>query len=162
MTANSMSYSEQMINNEVIAAKAKSLYSEKIHAGKIKRLLARLLHRSRRLLSLDEFVRQEDSFESSSYAGMQTVDIEQIRGSESRAEDFDAEFNPVQETTRDRWLGIARAFLVGKELPPVDLIQVGDVYFVRDGHHRVSVARSLGQRYIEAEITLMRITRYPM
>ena len=49
---------------------------------------------------------------------------------------------------------MAQAKLDGTVLPPVELIQVGDIYFVRDGHHRISVARALGEEYIDAEIIL--------
>jgi hypothetical protein len=56
-----------------------------------------------------------------------------------------------------RWLRIAAARDQGKVLPPVVLVQVGDVYFVRDGHHRISVARALGQQDIEAQVTLWQV-----
>jgi hypothetical protein len=71
-----------------------------------------------------------------------------IRGSESRSSDFDRDFNPLHDHNRRRWLNVAAARQRGKALPLVKLIQVGDVYFVRDGHHRISVARALGQRSI--------------
>jgi hypothetical protein len=56
------------------------------------------------------------------------------------------------------WLSVAVARQRGKSLPPVKLIQVGDVYYVQDGHHRISVARALGQRDIEAEVTVWQVT----
>ncbi len=86
-------------------------------------------------------------------AGLQTVDFRQIRGSENRCSDFDAQFHPLRLGTRDRWTSIAAARLMGAILPPVELIQVGDIYYVRDGHHRISVARALGEEYIEAHVT---------
>jgi uncharacterized ParB-like nuclease family protein len=87
------------------------------------------------------------------HAGIQTIPIGQIRGSEGRCNDFDRDFNPLQDHTSGRWRGIAKAREQGKSLPPVDLVQLGDVYFVLDGHHRVSVAHALGQRDIEAKVT---------
>jgi signal transduction histidine kinase len=87
------------------------------------------------------------------YSGLQTVSIRSIRGSEDRCRDFDTNFCPLQTRTRERWLSVANARIEGRTLPPVELIQVGDQYFVRDGHHRVSVARALGEREIEAEVT---------
>jgi hypothetical protein len=81
-----------------------------------------------------------------------TVPIAQIGGSEGRAGDFDRDFNPLQDYTRERWLGIAAARERGKALPLVSLAQVGDIYFVKDGHHRISVARALGQKAIEAKV----------
>jgi hypothetical protein len=92
-----------------------------------------------------------------STVGSRTVPIEQIRGSQERASDFDRDFNPLQNHTRDRWVSIAVARQRGKALPPVSLVQVGDLYFVLDGHHRISVARALGQRDIEARVTVWQV-----
>lgn len=82
----------------------------------------------------------------------QSVPITQILGSESRSGDFDRDFHPLQDRTRQRWLSVAVAREQGRSLPPVELIQVGQVYFVRDGHHRISVAHALGQQTIEARV----------
>ncbi len=86
--------------------------------------------------------------------GVQTVRIAQIAGSDGRCADFDADFRPLQEHTRARWEGIATVMLGDADLPPVELIQVGDVYFVRDGHHRISVSRALGRVAIDAVVTV--------
>jgi hypothetical protein len=88
---------------------------------------------------------------------LHTVAISNICGSENRVVDFDCDFNPLQDHTRDRWLGIAAALQRGRCLPPVALIQVGDRYFVRDGHHRISVARALGQKAIEATVEIWQV-----
>ena len=58
---------------------------------------------------------------------------------------------------RDRWVRVATAMIQGLALPPIDIIQVGDQFFVRDGHHRVSVARALGQVEIEAHVTVWEV-----
>jgi hypothetical protein len=89
--------------------------------------------------------------------GRRTVPIAQIKGSEGRAGDFDRDFNPLQDYTRERWLGIAGARERGQALPPVSLVQVGDIYFVKDGHHRISVARALGQKAIEAKVVVWQL-----
>jgi len=81
------------------------------------------------------------------------VSVRDIRGSEGRCGDFDADFHPLQGRTRNRWVGIAAAREMGTPMPPVKLIRIGDLYFVRDGHHRISVARAMGQEAIEAEVT---------
>ena len=119
-----------------------------------------LTGRSYRLLDL-ETIRSTCDVRARHYAGIQTVPIDHIRGSEGRCEDFDADFCPLQTHTKERWLRIAIARRAGKEMPPVKLVRIGDVYFVRDGHHRISVARSLGQKEIEAEVTVWRITGPP-
>ena len=64
------------------------------------------------------------------------------------------EFYPVSETVRQRWQRVASALDVGLRLQPVVLIQVGGVYYVRDGHHRISVSRALGLATIVAEVTV--------
>ncbi len=87
-------------------------------------------------------------------AGMQTVSISQIRGTEGRGHDFDRVFHPLNEETRHRWLSIYRAHMDGVSLPAVELIRVGQEYYVRDGHHRISVARMLGQQFIDARVVL--------
>jgi len=89
------------------------------------------------------------------YAGIKTVRINQIRGSEGRTEDFNAKFKPLQVRSKGRWISIAKAQLTDQALPLVELIQIGETYYVRDGHHRISVAQALGQESIEAEVTVM-------
>ena len=88
------------------------------------------------------------------YAGTRAVPIRQIRGSEGRCEDFDAGLRPTQAHSQSRWLSVATARLKKVTLPPVELVQVGDIYFIRDGHHRISVASALGEEHIDAEVTV--------
>jgi hypothetical protein len=111
----------------------------------------------RRLLALSE-VEDACRVDARSYAGLRTVPIGQIRGSEGRCADFDRDFHPLQDHCRDRWLSVAAARDQGKTLPPVVLVQVGNVYFCRDGHHRISVARALGQLDVEAEVTVWHVS----
>jgi hypothetical protein len=111
---------------------------------------------SRRLLDLSE-IEDACQVDARCYAGLHTVPIEQIRGSEGRSSDFDRDFNPLQDHCKGRWLRVAQARNGDKVLPPVELVQVGDFYFVRDGHHRISVARALGQLDIEAEVTVWQV-----
>jgi len=86
------------------------------------------------------------------------VPICQIRGSENRAGDFDRDFNPLRDHNQGRWQRVAEARQLGKALPPVDLVQVEELYFVRDGHHRISVAQALGQQEIEAKVVVWRVS----
>ncbi len=90
------------------------------------------------------------------YAGTQTVPLNQIRGSSSpcRCHDFDADFRPLTSHTQNRWLRLAAARLRGTKLPPVALVKLAGVYFVEDGHHRISLARALGEDEIEAKVTV--------
>lgn len=81
-----------------------------------------------------------------------SIPISQIKGSLGRSDDFDASFNPLQERSRSRWISILTAIQRGVAMPAVELVKVGNTYYVQDGHHRISVARSLGQEAIEARI----------
>lgn len=117
-------------------------------AGKLAQLLARLRGRSSALKVLDH---QPEA------AGRRTtatidVPIDQIVGSVSRSQDFDARFNPLQIHDRERWIGVAAARRSGVILPAVELVRGEDGYYVRDGHHRISVAKAAGQAVIEARI----------
>src|SRR5512140_3389648 len=86
------------------------------------------------------------------YRGVQTVRVDQIVGSLNRYHQFDRAFLPVEDRIGSRWQSVDRAFYQEISLPPVVLYKVGQVYFVVDGHHRVSVAREQGQIYLEAEV----------
>jgi len=138
------------------ACTAENLYSTIRSRGQRSRIWAALCGRSRRLRTLAEAEAASVVCERN-YVGVRSVPIDQIRGSEGRSADFDRDFCPLQDRTRGRWLGIARARQAGKSLPPVLLVQVGEVYYVRDGHHRISVARALGQRTIEAKVTVWHV-----
>jgi hypothetical protein len=88
--------------------------------------------------------------------GLQVVDLDTIVGSVDRPRGFDRRFRPTSSDVRTRWERIATAMRRGEPLPPVLLYRVGEVHFVRDGHHRVSVARALGHRTIDARVTEVR------
>ncbi len=124
--------------------------------GERSRLWNRLVHTENHLRELSDVLHGRQ-VKSSNDAGLQLVAIARIKGSEGRCQDFDAAFYPTQNRTEERWVSIAAAQKLEVALPPVELIQVGDVYYVRDGHHRISVARSLGQKEIEAQVTVWEI-----
>lgn len=88
------------------------------------------------------------------YIGVKTVRLDRIVGTENRTSEFDRDFLPRAEHLERRWVSVAMAYLKDVVLPPVDLIQVGEVYYVRDGHHRISVARAFGQESINAVVTV--------
>ncbi|MGI9253346.1 MAG: transcriptional regulator [Thermomicrobiales bacterium] len=97
-------------------------------------------------------VRQRVAPDSESYRGLQTVRLDQIIGSMDRFDDFDRAFLPRKRFTAGRWQSVDRAYYQDVRLPPIQLYKVGDVYFVKDGNHRVSVARGRGQEFIDAEV----------
>ena len=122
--------------------------------ARLARFRAWLRGRPSRLLDLSE-VTKEAQVVNQRDLGMREIPVNQINGSEGRSSDFDSEFNPIGTNTRERWLSIMAARWRGTELPPIELIKVGHDYFVRDGHHRVSVARTLNVATIDAHITEM-------
>jgi hypothetical protein len=108
-------------------------------------------HRPVTLLQFKE-VRARLQVQGQRDLGLQTVPLDQIVGSEGRSSDFDRDFLPRNDKLRERWLRIGRARYREEHLPPVQLIKVGDIYFVRDGNHRLSVAHQLGQYEIDAYV----------
>jgi hypothetical protein len=117
----------------------------------LQRILASLSGHSRDLMAFDE-VREKLHLGGPVYRGVETVPLSKIVGSVNRYQDFDRLFLPTQSHTQDRWHRINRAWYQDISLPPVLLYKVGEVYFVVDGNHRVSVALSQGQVYIDAEV----------
>jgi hypothetical protein len=116
------------------------------------RILNALTPDNQQLLSLGE-VKDVIRPKSETYRGMQTVPIDRIAGSEGRYRDFNKGFLPKREASRGRWTSIDKAHLQHVTLPPIRLYEIGGIYFVRDGNHRVSVARSQGVMAIDAEVS---------
>ncbi len=92
--------------------------------------------------------------------GLQSIPLESIVGTVDRTTDFDREFRPTNSRVRSRWESIAQAQRRGVALPPISVYRIGGLHFVRDGHHRVSVARALGLPAIDAYVTEV-LTRLP-
>ena len=115
------------------------------------RVWATLSGKPTTLLSYDD-IKEKLHIGGPIYRGVQTVRVDQIAGSLNRYHEFDRVFLPASDKLADRWQRVNRAFYQEISLPPVVLYKVGQVYFVVDGHHRVSVAREQGQIYIEAEV----------
>ncbi len=118
----------------------------------LKEMLARLTGESTQLLSYDE-VRQHLRVQGGIERGVQDIPLDAIVGSVGRYTDFTRDFLPRSEVNPERWarIKIATSGLVG--LPPIDVYQIGQIYFVKDGNHRVSVARQFGATYIQAYVT---------
>jgi hypothetical protein len=85
--------------------------------------------------------------------GLRTIPLDSVVGSVDRTRDFDRWFRPRSGRSRERWERLARAQRRGEAIPPIDVYRVGELHFVKDGHHRVSVAHALGLRSIDAYVT---------
>ena len=112
-------------------------------------------HTSNRLLSFDD-VRRELVANNRHHRGTRVVEADQIVGSVGRWRDFDRSFLPARTSVGHKWKRIDRAFQRGEDLPPVELYEIGDAYFVVDGHHRVSVARYHNVPTVEAAVAEFR------
>lgn len=85
--------------------------------------------------------------------GLQVIPVDSIVGSVDKVRDFDRRFRPTSDRSRQRWERMALKTRQGHSFPPIDVYKLGNLYFVRDGHHRVSIARAMGTREIEAYVT---------
>lgn len=104
-----------------------------------------------------EAIRARLRLHAEMYQGLQDIPLKDIVGSVGRYQDFTSTFLPRSVVNKDRWSRIYAETLGGMGLPPIEVYQLGDVYFVRDGNHRVSVARELGQKTIQAYVTVVDI-----
>ena len=99
-------------------------------------------------------------FRGERHLGLRTIKLDAVVGSVESRRDFDRHFRPTSGRVRERWERLALAQRRGESIPPIDVYQVGDLYFVKDGHHRVSIGTATGQRTIDAYVTQV-LTQVP-
>ena len=103
------------------------------------------------LISLND-VKQLMKPTNETYVGMKVIPIDKVVGSEGRYNDFDNHFFPKSSHLRMRWEHVDEAALKDIILPPIKVYEISGLYFVRDGNHRVSVAKARGTEFIDAEV----------
>ena len=140
-----------MNDNPFVETQAESDFSKARHKAWIQSLKSVVNPEAGQLLSFHD-IKSLLKPGAEKYLGMQVIAIENIAGSEDRYQDFSRHFFPKKEHLRNRWMSIDKAHLTDVILPPIKLLKLGDIYFVRDGNHRVSVARSQGVMSIDAEV----------
>ncbi len=123
-----------------------------------RRALARLSARLRRADDVDHILPFEEVVQALGRVGErrlgeQTIPLDSIVGTVDRSREFDRAFRPTSQRVRERWERINLAQRRGQAMPPIDVYRIGDMHFVKDGHHRVSVAHALGHRDINAYVT---------
>lgn len=118
-------------------------------------LLYRLRREPNHLLPFHAVASLRPSGES--YRGIQAIEVARIVGSLDRYEDFDAQFLPRVPHTIERWTRMRQAQLEGVEFPPIQVYKVGGIYFVKDGNHRVALAKAEHQIYIDAEVIQLEV-----
>ena len=126
-------------------------FSKAISKAFIQELKGLLLRRSKRLLPFDE-VKEKLELWYGKDLGIKSVPLDSIVGSQGRYRNFTRHFLPLEENLRTRWKQIETAVTSGKDLPPVELYKVCNAYFVKDGHHRISVAKAKNRYSIEAKV----------
>ena len=124
-----------------------------------RQVLARLAHRLRRepddvnlILPFDEVVAAL-GMRGEQQLGLQTIPLHTIVGTVDSTRDFDRRFRPTTGRVRERWERLALAQRRGEAIPPIDVYRIGDMHFVQDGHHRVSIAMATGAKTIDAYVT---------
>ena len=148
-----MNLNEQLLNEQV-----ERDFTRARRRARLRTAVARIKreHTSNRLLSFDEVRREHLATNNRLYRGTRVVEVDEIVGSVGRWRDFDRSFLPVRASVGERWKRIDRAFQRGEDLPPVELYELGESYFVVDGHHRVSVARYHDVPTVEATVAEFR------
>jgi len=126
----------------------------------LQELLARFKGEPVELLSYEE-VRQKLRVQGSAELGVQDIPLDAIVGSVNRYNDFTRSFLPRQNVSQERWARVKAAVTGQVGLEPIEVYKIGDAFFVKDGNHRVSVARQLGSTHIQAYVTEIR-TRVPL
>ncbi|MBL8099662.1 MAG: hypothetical protein JNK81_10795 [Anaerolineales bacterium] len=139
------------MSKEIINERVKADFNRARFKSFINQVFSIVSGKKNNLLSYDE-IKEKLRIGGPIYRGVKTVRVEQIIGSLNRYHEFDSAFLPKEDQLASRWQKVDRAFYEDVHLPPVVLYKVGQVYFVVDGHHRVSVAREQGQEFIEAEV----------
>jgi hypothetical protein len=120
--------------------------------AEMEKIVASLTGKSADLLSFEE-VRKKVRGIRGNRRILKDVPLDSIVGSVGRYDDFTRDFLPRRDSDAERWARVERLAKDEVGLPPVDLFQIGDAYFVNDGNHRVSVARQMGHSHIEAYVT---------
>jgi nucleotide-binding universal stress UspA family protein len=126
----------------------------------IEQILASIQGKSIDLLSYEE-VRKQLRGVHYAERGLQDIPVDAIIGTAGRYADFTRSFLPRQDSDEDRWSKVRVAQSQMEGLPPIEVYQIGEAYFVKDGHHRVSVARQLKATHIEAYVTEVK-TKVPL
>jgi nucleotide-binding universal stress UspA family protein len=121
----------------------------------LQEMMGRMLGLPTELLSYEE-VRQKLRANATLPKGLQEIPLAAIVGSVGRYSDFTRNFLPRRDSDVERWARIKVAMTGLTGVPPIEVYQIGDAYFVRDGNHRVSVARDLGLSHLQAYVTEVR------
>jgi hypothetical protein len=139
-----------MNTTNVNRATAVQKFEKSRRQANVNQLTARLKRQDTRLLPF-EAVRQELRQQNPMYKGAQDIPLEAIVGSVGRYREFNRQFLPLSDNLQERWIDLVN-LAATRGWPPIEVYKVGNIFFVRDGNHRVSVARHLVLTSIEAHV----------
>lgn len=132
---------------------ARRLFARTYRQGRLKQMVAQFTGQPRKLLWLSD-VEQTHHVVDHNEVGTRDIEVERIHGSLGKGDEFDRDFHPRRRGMVDRWVQVAQAIVdTNIILPPIEVVQANDNYYVIDGHHRVSAARALGRLYVRANVT---------
>ena len=142
----SLTFAESQATDDFSKARNKAFFNEIQHF---------LSPEEAKLISLND-VKQIIKPSNETYVGMKVIPIDKIVGSEGRYNDFDNKFFPKSSHLKNRWAHVDEAAIQRIDLPPIKVYELAGLYFVRDGNHRVSVAKSRGTEFIDAEVVSLK------
>ena len=148
---NKMDFHPEILNNAMVQAIARTDFQTAHRRGFWRKVTSWFTNKDNNLLPFDEVVKQLPIC-GQHYLGMREIPLIKVIGSVGRYHDFDRAFLPLRTHTKSRWMSIDTAHLRDVILPPIEVYKIGEAYFVKDGNHRVSVAREKGQYYIDADV----------
>ncbi len=144
---------EEMENqSQALKAEGRAVFERARFSAFWEEMQELLLQRPVGLLSFNE-VKQRLHLSEQHYVGLENIPLASIVGSVGRYRDFTRDFLPKKNDMIHRWSGVYSGMNDMTGVPPIDVYKVDDVYFVKDGNHRVSIARRLGFETIEAYVT---------
>lgn len=148
------------MESKLTLVRLKNRFQNALNRGHRHRLWCKLRGCDAHLLALDDVL--AGKLVTRRPAKLEQVPLRDIRGSASRAKDYSATFLPLKASDESRWVRIAQA-VEGPGLPPIRLLRYRGVYFVEDGHHRVSVLRFLKTKTVNAQVVdLVEIAKQPV
>jgi len=140
-----------MLSKEANAMSDVEIFYQQSRLAFWNRVLNWLLHKGSDLLEYSQVMR-DNGFSGQRDLGVQIVPVNKIVGTVGRGRDFDCRFRPRREDMRERWMNVQSLYDRQGQFPVLELYKLGDLYFVVDGHHRVSVARANDVRYVDARV----------
>lgn len=144
--------SDQPVDHEHLKLEGRHKFESARLSGFFADLKAHLFNQDDDLWNFED-VKSKLRLQNPLYRGLQDIPLDRIVGSVGRYHDFTKEFLPRNEEMKERWSRVYAHMLSLQGVPPIDVYQIDDVYFVRDGNHRVSIARQLGNKTIQAHVT---------